>query len=81
MVGIAMDDSDAVTRQTMQKTAFNYPVVLGDAKFGNLYGGVLGLPLQMLVGRDGKILAIWSGEVTDRHAGQGDHRRFGEKRR
>jgi hypothetical protein len=40
-----------------------YPVVLGDAKFGNLYGGVLGLPLQYLVGADGKILAIWSGET------------------
>jgi peroxiredoxin len=63
IVGIAMDDSEAVTRQTMQKAAFTYPVVLGDAKFGNLYGGVLGLPLQMLVGRDGKILAIWN-EVT-----------------
>ena len=47
----------------MQKIPFNYPVVLGDAKFGNLYGGVLGLPLQYLVGGDGKILAILSGEV------------------
>jgi hypothetical protein len=63
IVGIAMDDSAAVTRATMQKTAFTYPVVSGDAKFGNLYGGVLGLPLQMLVGRDGRILAIWN-EVT-----------------
>jgi peroxiredoxin len=60
IVGIAMDDSAAVTRATMQKTAFTYPVVSGDAKFGNLYGGVLGLPLQMLVGRDGKILVIWN---------------------
>jgi thiol-disulfide isomerase/thioredoxin len=63
IVGIAMDDSAAVTRATMQKTAFTYPVISGDAKFGNLYGGVLGLPLQMLVGRDGRILAIWN-EVT-----------------
>jgi thiol-disulfide isomerase/thioredoxin len=65
IVGIAMDDSEAVTRQTMRKTALSYPVVQGDAKFGNLYGGVLGLPLQMLVGRNGKILAIWSGEVIE----------------
>jgi peroxiredoxin len=63
IVGIAMDDSADVTRATMQKTAFTYPVVSGDAKFGNLYGGVLGLPLQMLVGRNGKIIAIWN-EVT-----------------
>jgi hypothetical protein len=58
-----MDDSTDTTKETMQKIPFNYPVVLGDAKFGNLYGGVLGLPLQFLVGADGKILAIWSGEL------------------
>lgn len=62
-VGVAMDDSTDTTKETMQKIPFNYPVVLGDAKFGNLYGGVLGLPLQFLVGADGKILAIWSGEL------------------
>jgi hypothetical protein len=28
---------------------------------GNLYGGVLGLPQQFLIGADGKILAIRSG--------------------
>jgi peroxiredoxin len=63
VVGISMDDSADATKETMQKITFNYPVVLGDAKFGNLYGGVLGLPLQYLVGADGKILTIWSGEV------------------
>jgi peroxiredoxin len=63
VVGISMDDSANATKETMQKIPFNYPVVLGDAKFGNLYGGVLGLPLQYLVGADGKILTIWSGEV------------------
>ena len=58
-----MDDSTDTTKATMQKIPFHYPVVRGDAKFGNLYGGVLGLPLQFLIGTDGKILAIWSGEV------------------
>jgi thiol-disulfide isomerase/thioredoxin len=62
-VGVSMDDSADTTKATMRKIPFNYPVVLGDAKFGNLYGGVLGLPLQFLVGADGKILAIWSGEL------------------
>jgi peroxiredoxin len=64
VVGVSMDDSAAVTKETMQKIRFNYPVVLGDAKLGNLYGGVLGLPLQFLVGADGKVLAISSGEVA-----------------
>jgi thiol-disulfide isomerase/thioredoxin len=64
VVGIAMDDSSDATRKTMRTIAFNYPVVAGDAKFGNLFGGVLGLPLQYLVGADGRILEIWSGEVA-----------------
>jgi len=62
VVGVSMDDSANTTKETMQKIRFNYPVLLGDAKLGNLYGGVLGLPLQILVGADGKILAIRSGE-------------------
>jgi thiol-disulfide isomerase/thioredoxin len=61
VVGVSMDDSADTTKETMQKNLFNYPVVPGDAKLGNLYGGVLGLPLQFLVGADGKILAIRSG--------------------
>jgi thiol-disulfide isomerase/thioredoxin len=62
VVGVSMDDSANTTKETMQKIRFNYPVLLGDAKLGNLYGGVLGLPLQILVGADGKVLAIRSGE-------------------
>jgi len=62
VVGVSMDDSANTTRETMRNIRFNYPVVLGDAKLGNLYGGVLGLPLQFLVGADGKILAIRSGD-------------------
>jgi len=62
VVGISMDDSANTTKETMQKFRFNYPVVLGDAKLGNLYGGVLGLPQQFLIGADGKILAIRSGD-------------------
>ena len=60
VVGISMDDSLGQTKETMKKIAFHYPVLMGDAKFGNLYGGVLGLPLEYLVGADGKILGIWN---------------------
>ena len=62
VVGVSMDDSADITKETMRKIRFHYPVVLGDAKLGTLYGGVLGLPLQFLVGADGKILAIRSGD-------------------
>ena len=62
VVGISMDDSATITKKTMQNIRFDYPVMMGDVKLGNLYGGVLGLPLQILVGADGKILAIRSGD-------------------
>ena len=62
VVGVSMDDSANTTKETMQNIRFNYPVVMGDAKLGNLFGGVLGLPQQVLIGADGRILAIRSGE-------------------
>jgi peroxiredoxin len=64
VVGVSLDDSVAPLKTITRRFAFNYPVLLGDAKFGNLYGGILGLPVQFLVGRDGKILRIWTGEVA-----------------
>ena len=64
VVGISMDDSAQPVRDVAKRFAFNYPVVLGDAKLGSEFGGVLGLPVQMLVGRDGRILKIWTGEIA-----------------
>lgn len=46
-----------------KRFAFNYPVLMGDAKFGDLYGGIYGLPVHVLIGRDGRILEIWKGEL------------------
>jgi thiol-disulfide isomerase/thioredoxin len=62
VVGVSMDDSADTTKETMRNIPFHYPVVMGDAKLGTLYGGVLGLPVQFLVGADGKIRAIRSGD-------------------
>jgi thiol-disulfide isomerase/thioredoxin len=64
VIGISMDDSPAALREAMNHFAFNYPVVLGDATFGMLYGGVFGLPKRFLIGPDGKILEIWNGELA-----------------
>ena len=36
-------------------SSMNYPVVMGNAKTGELYGGVLGLPIAFLIDRDGRI--------------------------
>jgi thiol-disulfide isomerase/thioredoxin len=63
IIGVSMDDSAAPVKSLERRFAFNYPLILGDAKFGTLYGGILGLPVRILVSRDGKILHIWNGEV------------------
>jgi cytochrome c biogenesis protein CcmG, thiol:disulfide interchange protein DsbE len=33
----------------------NYPVVMGDEKLGEMYGGIFGLPVTFLIDRSGKI--------------------------
>ncbi len=50
-----MDDSPEPVRDFYQRFKMNYPVVMGNAKTGELYGGVLGLPIAFLIGRDGRI--------------------------
>jgi hypothetical protein len=41
----------------------NYPVALGTEKLAQAYGGVLGLPVTFLIGRDGQVAAKYVGEV------------------
>jgi peroxiredoxin len=63
VIGISMDDETAPVRRTVARLKLNYPVAMGDAKLGELYGGVLGLPLTYLIDRNGKIRARFQGEV------------------
>ena len=55
IVGISMDDGPEPVRDFHQHFKMNYPVVMGDATTGELYGGVLGLPMAFLIDRDGRI--------------------------
>jgi peroxiredoxin len=64
IIGISMDDGPEPVRQFYQRFKMNYPVVMGNAKTGDLYGGVLGLPVAFLIGRDGRIGAKHTG-ATD----------------
>jgi cytochrome c biogenesis protein CcmG/thiol:disulfide interchange protein DsbE len=57
VIGISMDDGPEPVRQFYRDFRMNYPVALGGAKLGELYGGVLGLPIAFLIGRDGHIYA------------------------
>lgn len=64
IIGVSMDDSPDPVRGFYQRFNMNYPVVMGDAKTGELYGGVLGLPVAFLIGRDGRIIAKHTGATN-----------------
>jgi cytochrome c biogenesis protein CcmG/thiol:disulfide interchange protein DsbE len=55
IIGVSMDDSIDPVRPFAEQFHMNYPVVMGNAKTGELFGGVLGLPITFLIGRDGHI--------------------------
>ncbi len=57
IIGVSMDDGPEPVREYTQRFNMNYPVAMGNAKIGELYGGVLGLPIAFLIGRDGRIEA------------------------
>lgn len=67
IVGISMDDSVGPVRDFNQEFKLNYPIVMGDEATADAYGGVLGLPVNILVGRDGHIYAKHAG-LTDLQA-------------
>ncbi|MDR3771805.1 MAG: TlpA disulfide reductase family protein [Terracidiphilus sp.] len=63
IVGISMDDNPATARRLSEKLKLNYPVAMGDEKLGELYGGILGLPVTFLIDRHGVVRAVYRGEA------------------
>ena len=63
VVGISMDDDAKPVHEFYQQFKMNYPVALGTDKVATAYGGVLGLPITFLIGRDGRIAAKYVGET------------------
>jgi len=64
LLGISMDDDVTPVREFYQQFKMNYPVAIGNANLAESYGGVLGLPVTFLIGRDGRIAAKYVG-ATD----------------
>lgn len=62
VVAISMDDDAPPVLRLIQKRNVNYPVVMGDTKLAELYGGVLGLPVTFLIDRRGMVAARFQGE-------------------
>lgn len=61
VLGISMDDSDAPVRTFTAKLRTNYPIALGSAKLAESYGGILGLPITLLIDRKGHIAKRYEG--------------------
>ena len=55
IIGVSMDDGPEPVRDFYRQFKMNYPVVMGNAQIGELYSGVLGLPIAFVIGRDSRI--------------------------
>jgi len=62
VLGISMDDDVAAATEFARALQLAYPVVMGDARLAELFGGVLGLPLTFLIDPSGRIVARYRGE-------------------
>lgn len=63
VIGVSMDDDEATARKAINKLKPGYAIVMGDAKLGTLYGGVMGLPLIYLIDADGVVRGRFQGET------------------
>jgi thiol-disulfide isomerase/thioredoxin len=80
VVGVSMDDGPEPVREFYKEFRMNYTVAMGNDTVGELFGGIIGLPTTLLIGRDGRIYAKHSGampisvfeqEVQELLAGEG----------
>lgn len=55
VIGFSVDDNAAELRDFYRKYQMNYPVVPGNLKIADAFGGVLGLPTTFVIGRDNRI--------------------------
>jgi cytochrome c biogenesis protein CcmG/thiol:disulfide interchange protein DsbE len=74
VIGISMDDDAKPVREFYQQHQLNYPVAVGDDKLADRFGGVMGLPVNFLIDREGRIhskhlgatdISVFDEEVTE----------------
>ena len=80
VIGISMDDGPEPVREFYNEYRMNYTVAMGNDTIGELFGGILGLPTSLLIGRDGRIyakhvgampLSVFEGEIKKLLASEG----------
>lgn len=65
VVGVSMDEETAVVVPFVKKFGINYPVVFGNALTAVMYGGVEVIPTTFIIGRDGKVAAVYESSVQE----------------
>jgi peroxiredoxin len=63
VIGISLDDDVKAVPPFYRDYKMNYPVAVGDAKLAESFGNILGLPVNFLIDRDGRIAARHLGEA------------------
>ncbi len=64
VIGVSMDDNEKTARKFVERLKPNYPIAMGNAKLGEAYGGILGLPANLIISRAGRVRAKYVG-ATD----------------
>ena len=65
IVGISLDQSGwDVVKPFVEKARITYPVVVGDGKLANAYGGIQAIPTTVIVDREGNIASRHVGYFT-----------------
>jgi cytochrome c biogenesis protein CcmG, thiol:disulfide interchange protein DsbE len=62
IIGVSMDDDEGDVKHFVAKHGVAYPIIIGDAKLGELFGGVFGLPQSFLIDARGRIVYHSVGE-------------------
>jgi thiol-disulfide isomerase/thioredoxin len=66
VIGLLLDDDEkAETLRFVRRTGINYPVLLGNSRVISLYGGADIVPTTYYISRDGTILAVVKGVISE----------------
>ncbi len=58
IIGVSLDEKGPkVVKPFMKKYSINYPIVMGDTKTQNAYGGIEGIPTTFVIDGDGMIVS------------------------
>jgi peroxiredoxin len=62
VIGVSMDDDEAAVKRFVATHDVSYPILMGDAKLGESFSGVFGLPQSFLIDARGRIVLRSVGE-------------------